>query len=79
MLLASQRVINHLNSLTQHTDDCNMVNSFKRCFDRYNKDINDTYNLTALFPSRSHHELSSSRVNVRALKAFCTVLCSYEK
>jgi len=31
----SQRVVNHWNALKQHAIDCNTVNSFKRCVDRY--------------------------------------------
>jgi len=34
----SQRVVNHWNALKQHAVDCNTVNSFKKCLDRYIKD-----------------------------------------
>jgi len=34
----SQKVVNHWNALKQHAVDCNKVNSFKRCLDRYIKD-----------------------------------------
>jgi len=36
--LFSQRVVSHWNALKQHAVDCDTVNSFKRCLDRYIKD-----------------------------------------
>ena len=38
IVLFCQRVVNHWNALKQHAVDCNTVNSFMRCLDRYIKD-----------------------------------------